>query len=91
MNTLRKPFDPDNDFVVAKPLIVSNVQHKADPTVLFDKKLISGRLLRQLYEQLYLEVADPSKLSKDPAPAQKKKIKRAPRFTDATETADGTS
>lgn len=75
--------------MVAKAMIVSNVPVKADPTVLFDKKLITGRLLRQLYEQFYLEVADPSKIKKDPAPTKPKKMKRAPRFTEVKEEADG--
>lgn len=72
-------------------MIVTNTKMDKDPTKLFDKKLVTGRLLRQLYEQFYLEVADPSKIAKDPPPAEKKKLKRAPRFTEVKEPADGTS
>jgi len=89
MITLRKPFNPEDNFVVAKPMIVSNEKVVSDDTKLFDKSRVTGRTLRQLYEQFYLEVADPSKIAKDPAPKQK--IKRVPRFKDATEVADGTS
>lgn len=71
-------------------MIVSNEKLVPDTTKLFDKSKVTGRTLRQLYEQFYLEVADPSKITKDPTP-EKKKLKRAPRFTDATEAADGTS
>lgn len=77
MITLRKPrpeFDPANDFVVAKKLIVTNTMFEPDPTRKFDKGLITGRLLRQLYEQNYLDVADPEKLSA--APGERKRRRR---------------
>jgi len=74
MNTLRKPFTPDGDFVVIRKMIVGNTQFAPEPTKLFDKGLVSGRLLRMLYEQGYLDTARPD-LAK-PAPSERPRRRR---------------
>ena len=79
MNALRPQFDPEGEFVVAKSLIVTNTKFEPDPSVVFDKGLVSTRLLRQLYEQRYLEVADPDLAEK--SPSRKGRVRRT-RFTD---------
>lgn len=81
MSTLRRPFYPEDDFVVARRMIVSNVPIAPDPARLFDKTLVSGRLLRMLYEQGYLEVAAPGS-AKEPAPQTERRRRR--RFGDGT-------
>ena len=81
METLRKkPFDPDGEYVVVKDLKVSNAKIVADPTKLFDKGLVSGRTLRQLYEQNWLDYAIPELIKK---PHVTKRVPRR-RFADGS-------
>ena len=83
MNTLRRPFYPEDDFVVSKRMIVSNVAVVPDPAKLFDKTLVTGRLLRTLYEQGYLEVAKPgAAVAQKPVPAEGRVRRR--RFGDGS-------
>ena len=82
METLRRPFHPDDSFVVSKKMIVGNTEHVPDSTKLFDKSLVSGRLLRMLYEQGYLQSAVPSQIKPVSAPVEQSGRRR--RFRDGT-------
>lgn len=79
MKILRPEFNPEGDFVVAKAMIVTSTRFEPDALKVFDKGLISTRTLRQLYEQNYLEVADPDLVEK--SQPRKGRVRRT-RFTD---------
>lgn len=76
METLRRPFTPDDEYVVSKRMIVDNTAFAPDPSKLFDKRLVSGRLLRQLYEQGYLEHASREKIKPVGVPAESGRRRR---------------
>ncbi len=53
-----EPFDPERNYLVARPILTNGVTIGADQP--FDKRLVTTRRLRQLYEQRYLKMAPAS-------------------------------
>jgi len=69
-------FDGDRDFVVVRGIPVSG--HRFDPGDLFDKTLVTTRLLRQMYEQRILKFASekPRSRVKRYKPKSSKRVER---------------